>query len=852
MANLNIAIQIAAQDQASGPIGRIKNTIGGLATSARQGFGGLGSIIQTGLLGAATVATGGLLATAVAVAGVGSASVDMASQVRQSQNDIQASLGATQEEAEQLGDVAVNVFKNNFGASIEETTAVVIEARKQLGDLADIELQDAAENALRLSDTFQLDVNESLSAAGTLTEEFGLSQQEAFDFITAGMQKGLNSSGDFLDSIGEYSTQFAEGGASADEFFSLMESGLGGGMLGTDKAADAFKEFRVRIQDGSKMTADSLAAIGINADELAASMADGSVTASDAFQMVLDALRDVDDQNVLMQAGVGLLGTQFEDLGQDTVLALDTMGTSMEDLAGATDKLDVKYKNFGSMWEGIKRRALVALVPIGENLLELANGAMPLVEGAFGWFETTLPPVLERVQSGLNSVIEIVRLLASGDFRGGIFGLHEDDPFIDFLFTVRETIVGQVIPGLQQLGTWLINEGWPAFQAFITPIIDQVVPGLKLIGEIALNIVSTVFPIWLAGWQLVIDNLNIILPVLGVVGAVILAIQMPILLLAGAVVLLATAWANNWGGIQEKTQAVIDFVAPYINSFLTSIQTWWTEHGAAVMSVVTFLWETIKLNFQTAIALITVAIQVGLALIGSWWQQHGDLVMTLVSLVWDNIKTVFNAGITIVTAIFEAFRAAREGDWRAFGEQLRIIWDTAWGAIKTILANQVIALGAIAREIIDSIISFFTETDWVGVGAAIAEGLARGIAGGATIIAEAAMDAARAAYEAAKGFLGISSPSTLFEEEVGENIDEGAAKGILGNMGVVQDAMTTALQPPASAGAGAGQPARGLTLPKGGGGSIFNITILANSRKEGEAAGGGFTDELKKRGFAPV
>lgn len=43
-----------------------------------------------------------------------------------------------------------------------------------------------------------------------------------------------------------------------------------------------------------------------------------------------------------------------------------------------------------------------------------------------------------KVQSAISSVYEIFRLFATRDFRGGIFGLMEDDPFINALFVARD------------------------------------------------------------------------------------------------------------------------------------------------------------------------------------------------------------------------------------------------------------------------------------------------------------------------------------------------------------------------------------------------------------------------------
>lgn len=73
------------------------------------------------------------------------------------------------------------------------------------------------------------------------------------------------------------------------------------------------------------------------------------------------------------------------------------------------------------------------------------------------------------------------------------------------------------------------------------------------------------------------------------------------------------------------------------------------------------------------------------------------------------------------------------------------------------------------------------------LGAAIIEGMARGLLGGVGKIASIAKDVALTALKAAKNALGIKSPSKEFEE-VGEDSDEGLAKGLLKFGYLVEDA----------------------------------------------------------------
>ena len=84
---------------------------------------------------------------------------------------------------------------------------------------------NVGEADIREADAFGIEVNESVMAAKNLMTEFGLSGEQAMDFVAKGMQSGLNASGDFIDSISEYGNLFADAGFSADQMYSIMATG---------------------------------------------------------------------------------------------------------------------------------------------------------------------------------------------------------------------------------------------------------------------------------------------------------------------------------------------------------------------------------------------------------------------------------------------------------------------------------------------------------------------------------------------------------------------------------------------------------------------------------------------------
>ncbi|MBK8434519.1 MAG: hypothetical protein IPL28_25925 [Chloroflexi bacterium] len=188
MADLNIAIKIAAQDQASGVLGRIGGALKGLTGEtglAGRGFGGLQTAVS-GLMGGMTLLLGGLVA-------VGGAAFGMANDVQAATALVQGQLGLGAEEAEAYGDVIKDVYGANFGESVAAVGTAVGEVSLQLARLGEVStdvVEGATVNAFRLADAYGVGVTESTSAAVALMDEFGLSQQQAFDFLTTGLSAG--------------------------------------------------------------------------------------------------------------------------------------------------------------------------------------------------------------------------------------------------------------------------------------------------------------------------------------------------------------------------------------------------------------------------------------------------------------------------------------------------------------------------------------------------------------------------------------------------------------------------------------------------------------------------------------
>lgn len=698
MAGLNIQITIGADDKASGPLGKIKNALSGVSDNAKKGFSGLQGIISTGLVGAASVGVG-------AVLGIGAAAFTVSQDVSDTAAAIQSDLGTTADEANRFADIAANAWGNNFFESMQDAGAAVADVRKQLGDMPDDELQRAAENAARLGDSFELDAGESINTVKTLMEEFGLTSDQAFDFITTGMQKGLNANGDFVDSIGEYSNLFSEAGFDADEFFSIMESGQQGGVLGTDKIADSIKEMGIILGEGGDDVESAFDLMGLSYDDIADKVSTGEADWADYFDQIVGGLADIDDPIARQAAQVDLFGTMAEDMGTSFTDALRSSTTAIEDMSGATGSLDTRYNTMGDAIEGFKRRGLLALQPIGDVLLDLANRIMPHIEEGFAFLETNIVPVIETVADVVSSFV--------GNLEEGMSPL---DAFIEAIWDLAPQ---SVLDGLIQLRDELLPQLAEWFTSNVQPIIDMVggfVEWNDVLMAVGVVIAATVLPA-LAG--IVVAAAPVI-----AVGA----------LLVGAIALARTAWENDWGGIQGKVETVKAWFEITIPLWLENLRLWWEENGTAIMAVVETAWAAIQSVVETAWSVITEIFAAFRAAFEGDWEAFGTHLGTAFGEAWLFIQEALaTAGPLLIEKlagiVLNLIDTIKSTDWKKLGkniidgisEGVTAAAGKLYEAARTAVTNAVIAAKAAMG------IESPSKVAMVQIGQPITEGIALGM-----------------------------------------------------------------------------------------------------------------------------
>lgn len=336
---------------------------------ATNSFGGLGDMIKKNPL----------VGVGAAFAGIGVAAGKMAIDNDNAQAQIQASLGVTKQEAENLTASARDVWSEGFGEDMNQVSSDLITVQKNMKDIPVEKLGEMTKNGEILAQTFGVDVSESTRAAASLMSEFGVTGTEAFDTLTVGFQQGLDYSDDFLDTVREYSPLFKNAGFSIDEMMNILISGSQEGAFNLDYVADAVKEFNIRVKDGSKGVSEAFHELGGNAEKTWQAFNEGKATSKEVMTAVIQDLKQQDDAVKQNQLGVALFGTKWEDLEKDVMLALDPTINKLGEVEGATKKAgDAVQDTLGSKFKEFSRESATFFEPLvqafGQVVDEMTEG----------------------------------------------------------------------------------------------------------------------------------------------------------------------------------------------------------------------------------------------------------------------------------------------------------------------------------------------------------------------------------------------------------------------------------------------------------------------------------------------
>ncbi|MCK5644097.1 MAG: hypothetical protein KAJ19_25080 [Gammaproteobacteria bacterium] len=410
----------------------------------------IGDFLKTGLKGAAIGAGAALATVGVAAAAAAAETLAFADEANGAMEKFRRETGLAEESVEEFSGSAKNLFAAGVGEGIDDIAQAMATVNNTMQTGAK-ETEGLTKRALVMRDVFDKDVGESVDTVKVLMDEMGLTGEQSFDFITTGIQKGLDRNGDFLDSIREYGNLFGDAGFDASQFFSILESGAGGGVLGTDKIGDAVKELGIRLTEGGKDAKQAFSdVVGVSFDDAATLISTGEAQWADYFGDIISGLQDIEDPLERNRQQVALFGTQAEDLGVGFSENIDMASTSLDDMTGSMDAIVSKNMTLGESMATLNRQMIVALEPAAQELMPLlAEGvskvseflteARPIFQGFASELAEKLGPAAQIVGESLQR-IGVVLGIVSEDADGMDASLEALEKTLNLIVTAIEAV----------------------------------------------------------------------------------------------------------------------------------------------------------------------------------------------------------------------------------------------------------------------------------------------------------------------------------------------------------------------------------------------------------------------------
>lgn len=609
---------------------------------------------------------------------IGTKAMDAYSETENAVTKVNAYFGETGQAAEESANVIKSVYSDGVGESMDSVADAVLMVKKNLGDLSETDLTNLTQQAITLDELYGIDMNETLRGVNSLMQQYGLTAQEAMDYIVVGTQNGLDKTNELGDNLSEYAGKFSQAGYSASEYFQLLDNGLKNGAYNLDKVNDAINEVTTRLVDGT--IGESIGSFSTKTQELFTSWQNGGATQKQVIDSIVADIGNCTNQQEALNLAALAFGTMAEDGNLKFITSLTSVGSTYDSVKGSAQGMFDATTTPMQQMESNTRKLQQALVPLGEKLAELTNAILPplvsVITTIGGWFErlpgpvqnfviilgallvafTALTPVIAAISVAMGalniSMLPIIAVIAAvAAAIAGIIAIIQNWGAITQWFgELWNTICTGIGAMVDSLKAWFSNL-WTHLQSVWEGICNVVQTAVMLLGSIiqgAIDIITLPF-------QMIWENCK------GIVSSV-------------------------WEGIKSVVSSAIHAVSSTISSVMGAIKnvisTVWNAISSKISSVLNAIKTTVSTIFN---AVKSVA--------SSVWNGIKSVISSVVDGIKSKVSSVFNGVKSTVTSIFNGIKSTAT---------------SVWNGIKDAIIKPVEAAKNAVKGIIDKITGFFS------------------------------------------------------------------------------------------------------------------------------------------------
>ena len=629
--------------------------------------------------------------------------------------------GETGKAAEQTASVIKDVYGEGVGDSMDTVSNAVITVKENLQDLDQTELTNLTEQGIKLEELYGIDMNETLRGVNSLMVNFGMSAQEAMDYIVSGTQNGLDKTNELGDNISEYAGKFSQAGYSAQEYFQLLQNGLEGGAYNLDKVNDAINEVTTRLADGT--IADSLSKINEETGQVEAGTGgwgeevenvfkqwqQGGATQKQVIDAIVKDIQNTENQQDKLNKAALAFGTMGEDGNTRFIESLTSVGQTYDEVSGSAQNMFDSSTTESQKFEASMRQLEQSLIPLGEALMNLANQIIPpLASGIqkIGEFFGSLPEPVQNFVIILGALIAAFTALAPA-IMAVAFAVTALNvpllPIIAIIAGVAAAIAGiiAIVKNWGAITEWFGNLWqtvkdkcsaiWNAICTFFTETIpaawDALVAKFQGAAEWWSGLWSQIGQFFSGIWTGICTFFTQTIPQ---------AWQSVVAWFQG----IPEWWSGIWQQVHDFFVNIWTMMMqnPVISGIVTTIQTLWQNAVTTLQGIWTGLqqiasgaWELIKNTILGPVLLLIDLVTGNFTQLKEDAQNIWSNIQQAASTIWSGIKQVVSSLaqglVTHVTTLITGFKDTLGNLWEMAKQAASTAWNNIKQAVVTAATN---------------------------------------------------------------------------------------------------------------------------------------------------------------------
>lgn len=609
---------------------------------------------------------------------IGTKAMDAYTETENAVTKVNAYFGETGQAAEESANVIKSVYSDGVGESMDSVADAVLMVKKNLGDLSETDLTNLTQQAITLDELYGIDMNETLRGVNSLMQQYGLTAQEAMDYIVVGTQNGLDKTNELGDNLSEYAGKFSQAGYSASEYFQLLDNGLKNGAYNLDKVNDAINEVTTRLVDGT--IGESIGSFSTKTQELFTSWQNGGATQKQVIDSIVADIGNCTNQQEALNLAALAFGTMAEDGNLKFITSLTSVGSTYESVKSSAQGMFDATTTPMQQMESNTRKLQQALVPLGEKLAELANAILPplvsVITTIGGWFERLPGPVQNFViilGALLAAFIALTPVIAAISVAMGALNVSML-PIIAVIAAVAAAIAGIIA----------IIQNWGAITQWFGELWNTICTGIGAMVDSLKAWFSNLWTHLQSVWEGICNVVQTAVMLLGsIIQGAIDIITLPFQMI----------WENCkgivssvWEGIKSVVSSAIHAVSSTISSVMGAIKNVISTVWNAISSKVSSVLNTIKTTVSTVFNVVK-------SVASSIWNGIKSVISSVVDGIKSKVSSVFNGVKSTVTSIFNGIKSTAT---------------SVWNGIKDAIIKPVEAAKNAVKGIIDKITGFFS------------------------------------------------------------------------------------------------------------------------------------------------